>query len=172
MKNEITITRKQFFEFVKSKEETEESSSPEYFLKYFDNYQQTGKKAGWNLAALFWSFVWFFYRGMYFYGFIMFLFLLTPAFLVKYFHPGNETIENLFICADIVVSVVCMRYANYFYLLYANQKISAGHLNKETNIFVAIFVIILYPLTITKIVPYIYFYLIMIPFVLLYRNRE
>ncbi len=95
VKNEITITREQFFEFVKSKEDTEESSSPKYFLDYFDNYQKTGKRAGWNLAALFWSYVWFFYRGMYFYGFIVFLFLLTPAFLVKYFSPSNGTIENL-----------------------------------------------------------------------------
>ena len=171
----MTITREQFFEFVKNEYENEEHVSPKYFLKYFDNYEKTGKMASWNLAALLWLFAWFFYRGMYFYGLVVFLLLLTPAFLVKRFHLDDAIIINLFTCVDIVISIVCMMYANYFYLRYANQKISNGYLNKGTNIWAALIAIILCPIEIntnTAFFIYICFYLIVIPFVLLHRNRE
>ncbi|MCX7342743.1 MAG: DUF2628 domain-containing protein [Proteobacteria bacterium] len=145
MKNEVTITREQFFEFIKSKEETEENSSPKYFLDYFDSYQKTGKKTSWNWAAFFFNGLWFLHRKMYFYWALI---LLYDAVLV--FDVGiGSFLSNLgvdrvlkitpsvvFMVISVSLHIFLLRYSNYIYLRYANKKIRGGTLNRGTNMWV------------------------------------
>lgn len=127
MKKEITITREQFFEFVKGKEETEESSSPKYFLKYFDNYKKTGKKISFNFSGLFFSYLWFWYRKMYLYGFLFVFLVAEASFFLKTMGTTG---------CFIVFNLVLMPYENYIYLLHADKKVKSGVLRSGTNMWV------------------------------------
>ncbi len=101
MKKEITITREQFFEFVKNEDDTADqvSSSTQHYLAYFDKYKETGKKTSWNWAAFFFTSLWFFYRKMYLYGFLVVL----GGFAFKY--PVNFLKNNPFNIYTIVVAL-------------------------------------------------------------------
>ncbi len=49
----INITREQFFEFIKKKNDKIDklNSVNTHYLKYFDKYQATGKKTNWKDKA-------------------------------------------------------------------------------------------------------------------------
>ncbi len=150
MKNEITITREQFFEFVKGKNEDEKSESPKYFLDYFDNYKKSGKKGGFNGAAFFFTYLWFLYRRMYFYAVIIFLLECTFYYFIdvgiQFLHDTfiNQTsAEIIYGCLRFLFSSVLSDCANYIYLLYANKKTSSGTLRKGTNIWIVLLAVIL-----------------------------
>jgi hypothetical protein len=155
MKKEITITREQFFEFVKGKEETEESSSPKYFLKYFDNDKKTGKKTSWNWSAFFFNCLWFLHRKMYFYCSLI---LLLDAVLFFDVVLGN-LLSNLggdkvlifnvvFMVISASVHIILLRYSNYIYLRYANKKIKGGNFNRGANMWVVWIFVLVFLITI------------------------
>jgi hypothetical protein len=132
MKKEINITRAQFFEFIRSKNETEDSSSPQHFLAYFDQYQTTGKKAGWNFASLFFMHSWFFFRRMYLYGFVVGMCSLIPDLLFEYY-SSEGVLKYILVAWLVLIEILVMRYADYLYLQFANHEISKGHLNNGPN---------------------------------------
>ncbi len=67
------MTRDQFFEFIKKKEDSREwfSKKTQYYLKYFDSYTQTGRITQWNWASAFAPY-WLAYKGMILYQIFFF----------------------------------------------------------------------------------------------------
>lgn len=149
MTGQITISKAQFFEFLKYKNEDEESSSPKYFLKYFDNYKNTGEKASVNWAAFFFVDLWFLHRKMYVYGISILLFLVVFGFSADYlknFLFSTETLQanmifsGSFALVSIALRLLLMVYSNYIYLRFADKKIKAGIFSNGTNMLVVWFV--------------------------------
>jgi len=126
----INITREQFYNFVKTDKDQDGkiSKSTQHYLDYFDKYQETGKKAGWNWAGLLSPF-WMYYRKM-------FLFGIVVAFAMRFFDKMMAKVNNLFqlgslgdlldFALSIVIILIFARYADYIYLKYINEKISKG----------------------------------------------
>lgn len=154
MKNDLLITREQFFNFIKNKRDTEEklSSSTQHYLDYFDKHQISNKKSNWNWGGL--VPCWIFYRRMYLNGlyFICFdrcLSMLAPWF--NYRLSSNFIGDVIVVCLDIIVITVLMRYGDYIYLNHANKKIAKGIIKGGTNMPI---LIICYTLTIVAIYLY------------------
>ena len=139
MQEEITITREQFLEFVRNENEDEENVSPKYYLKYFDNYKKTGKKASWNLAAFFFLELWSLHRKMYLYWVLISTVYLVQVVLLKI--VGKEMLVAVLL---LLPKLIFMRYANYIYLHYANKKIKSGTLKSGTNMWVIGFLFLIF----------------------------
>ncbi len=142
----INITKCQFLQFVKTKKDNGDSLSKatHHYLAYFDKYMATGKKGNWNFFGAF-PF-WFFYRRMYLYGYLFFpvckIMEKIEARIVE------KTIQNFphMLRADVVeqtalmgllpmlvLIILCMRYADYIYLVFASKKISKGITTNGVN---------------------------------------
>lgn len=155
MKNEITITREQFFEFVKMEGDTVDnaSKSTQHYLDYFDRYKETEKKVSWNLAAFFFTGLWFLHRKMYFYWALILIFDTVLFFDVRIDNfLSNLGIDGVlkitpsavFIMISTLLHILLLRYSNYIYLQYANKKISGGTLNRGTNMWVVWIVVLVF----------------------------
>ena len=142
----INIKREQFYDFIKTTKDTEQSTSKstQHYLDYFDKYQSTGKKSSWNWASFITPFLasfffplagiassyWFFFRRMHFYGLLsliikMAIWLIIFYKINSYFPENKYTYQVLFmiiLIANILVSI----YANYIYLFFSSRKISKG----------------------------------------------
>lgn len=136
MKSRISISREQFFNFIKNKKDTDTkvSSFNQHYLNYFDKYQTTNKKGNWNWGGL--VPVWFFYRRMYLNGLAVIGF---DRFLSRFGDWLDQRLSSnlpgdiIIPCLDLIILIMLMRYSDYFYLLHANQKISKGILKSGTN---------------------------------------
>ena len=145
--NKITITREQFFEFIKNKKDTDDniSSSTQHYLNYFDRYQATNKIGNWNWVAF--IPLWFFYRKMYLNGFGVIAISRILDIL------GNTASQKLSLglwgdYIDIGLALgfcaLCMIYSDWIYLSYAEKKISKGTLKSGTSLIpVIIFAVII-----------------------------
>ena len=149
--NEITISRDQFFDFIKNKKDTEGniSRSTQHYLNYFDQYQKTGKKRGWNWAGIFNSF-WVFYRRMWCTGLALLIswVIVDIIFLtcIQNFAP-NDLENPLSYLADFVIVIPLMMYGDHLYLLSANKQISKGILKRGVSkaaLFLPLLVLITY----------------------------
>ena len=161
----INITREQFFDFIKTEKDKDGTISKptQHYLDYFDKYQSTGKKGGWNWAVLILSIspflfyfseyvfasslFWFFYRRMYCYGilipiieFILYIFfsLVFSFFYIKI--TGNSNFGALLkygISSGFVfigtLELLIAYYADYIYLKHASKKVSKGTMQSGVN---------------------------------------
>ena len=129
-KNGITISREQFFNFIKNKEDTEGniSRSTQHYLDYFDQYQKTGKKRGWNWGG-------YIAYGRFFYIQIVIncviitvlMSLIEERFILNsLFVLGIEIFKFYFFYLIIFSNIPFMMYCDYIYLYYANKQISKG----------------------------------------------
>ena len=145
MKKEITITREQFFEFVKKDGETANqiSKSTQHYLAYFDNHMATGKKIGWNWAVL--IPVWLLYRRMYLWAFI---FAFAPGGLSKIINRciglDHWSFISLGLSINLLVLLFLFMFADYFYLDYAKKKISKGIVSRGVSLVPVIILAVLW----------------------------
>jgi hypothetical protein len=142
----INITREQFFEFIKTEKDKDcaISKPTQHYLDYFDKYQSTGKKGGWNwssfitscttlfffpIAGLLGSY-WFFYRRMQFYGILFLALKLAIYLLLLYksaiYFPGDFHAHFIATTAVGALNILTSIYSNYIYLYYSSKKISKG----------------------------------------------
>ncbi|MES2253120.1 MAG: hypothetical protein V4482_05510 [Pseudomonadota bacterium] len=161
----INITREQFFSFIKTEKDKDGvvSKATQHYLDYFDKYQSTGKKGGWNWSVLIFSmcpflfyfseyaFVsslfWFFYRRMYFYGILIpvtecilyFSFSFVFSFLYIKF-AGNfdfgVLLEYGIYSGFIFIGIfdiLIAYYADYIYLKHASKKVLKETLQSGVN---------------------------------------
>ena len=152
-KNDITISRDEFFDFIKNKKDTDGniSTSTQHYLNYFDQYQKTGKIKCWNWAGL-WDYWWFFYRRMYRNGLIIIIFniffdILCLKYTKAYFFVNGAytlIINPVSWFVDISFFVFLTMYSNYTYLSYANKQISKGILRGGTSVGAIFVCMILY----------------------------
>ena len=155
LNNEITISREQFFDFIKNKKDTENNISrpTQHYLDYFDQYQKTGKKNGWNWAGI-WGYFWLFYRRMHLNGLILIVLnIFFSIFSLKYIEtcffvngalvaPLSSLTDSLLLCLGVLLTCVSlivipivfpMMYGDYLYLKYTNNQISKGILKSCAN---------------------------------------
>lgn len=136
MKNEITITREQFFDFVKKEDDTVDnvSKSTQHYLDCFDKYKETGKKVSWNWSAFFFLYLWFLYRKMYLYGFLVLLGCFAFRYPIGFLKTNPYNMHAIVVVLFVLGCGIAFRlYLNYIYLCYANKKITTGMLNSGTN---------------------------------------
>ena len=152
-KNDITISRDEFFDFIKNKKDTDGniSTSTQHYLNYFDQYQKTGKIKCWNWAGL-WSYAWFFYRRMGFNGFVLLIsWIIFDNVYLKCIE--NYITSNLYKALfHFVFFIICfifmipsVMYGNYLYLHYVNTQVSKGILTRgpsKTALFIGILIAI------------------------------
>ena len=119
------ITREQFFDFVKSKNDNDGAISKEtqHYLDYFDYHQRTGKKESWNCAAL-WGAFWFAHRQINWFWFP--LFIIDCALCTQILSPYG-------IAMFVLLRFLFARYANYFYLRDICRKISKGQWSEKPH---------------------------------------
>lgn len=137
MKKSMLITREQFLNFIKKKDEQENSlsRSTQHYLAYFDCYQKTGKKESWNWTSF--SVIWFFYRRMYSNGFYLILIISLVFKMEKKLFPKifSEFWGDIIaiILSTMILAVFCMMYGDYIYLKHANTEINKGILKSGTS---------------------------------------
>lgn len=143
-----TVSRKQFFNFVKEldKEDFDDPEtwvpSTQYYLKLWDRHQGQSWFWSWNWGAFFFSFLWFSYRKMFLFAFTYYVFQffcaeVYPALfrgihilpsvsemenIAKYFGSASkpEVIVSLILvfCNFVIPAVI----ANPLYFYYAKSR--------------------------------------------------
>lgn len=126
----MEITRDQFYNFVKTKKDKDEFISPatQYYLKYFDQFQKTGKKVSLNWYAIFP--VWFFYRKMY----LAWLavggtYTLIDKVSELNIFPTDGIKDLIRIGLTLFAVMLCIIFGNYMYLNHASIKILKSKYN-------------------------------------------
>jgi Protein of unknown function (DUF2628) len=117
------ITREQFHAFVNKEEHHPGAitSGTLHYLTYFDKYSTTGKKINWNWSAFFSLSMWWLYRKMYAYGFLVIFVLILSDLLWAYLlGPWGVLVSWLF------PSILGGLYGDYLYLRHASKKIAKG----------------------------------------------
>jgi hypothetical protein len=143
MKNNITTTREQFFNFIKQEGDTADKAlkPTQHYLDYFDKYQATGKKISWNWSALLgWS-LWLFYRKMFLYGITLAVIpSLLPIALLwfsTYFFDDFNFFNTYwgigYFLFFIIPTILYLLYSDYIYLRFANKKVLNGIFYKGVN---------------------------------------
>jgi hypothetical protein len=135
----ITISRDQFFDFIKVKDFVD--ADTQHYLEYFDRLEKTGKKGNWNWAAFFVPILWFFYRRMYLLGCLAILlqeclsFLQFQTLFSQFGIFFNLTLRQewyLSLIVEYVFLWIPMAiYADYIYLRWVSYKIKRG-ISKKT----------------------------------------
>ena len=145
----ITITREQFFDFIKTHKDEEGaiSKTTQHYLYYFDKHQKTGKKSGWNWAAftiscstLFFFPIagllgsyWFFYRRMQLFGILALtlkmIFFITIVLKIDSYYLESNYSYPIIIFFIGILNILISIYSDYIYLYYATKKISKGKIN-------------------------------------------
>ena len=150
-----TITREQFFDFIRTNKDKEcaISKATQHYLNYFDKYQSTRKKGGWNWAAFFplgvallypsnlsvlFCGFWFFYRKMYIYVILIpvitiilniFLVIISQLHIELNYLLENESMYkiNYKLCINMICKIILFilsaRYCDYIYLRHASKKV-------------------------------------------------
>lgn len=131
----ISMTRDQFFEFIKKRQNAKElsCSTTQYYLRYFDSYAQTGRITQWNWASAFAPY-WLAYRGMILYQiflcfFTMILYQLLTCLCI------NDDWHKMYSLLLFVLGVLFFgAFGNYIYLQYANRKVQQGVLRRPPRV--------------------------------------
>jgi hypothetical protein len=122
----IHITREQFFEFIKTEKDTGDvvTYNTQHYLDYYDKYKRTGSKFNLNKTSLFpfVSQIWYFYRKMYLYGFLIFGSAAALLELQDYF---NEC-YGIKLRFELIICVLMICFNDYIYLCFAQRKILKG----------------------------------------------
>jgi len=110
-----SITREQFFDFVRKKGDTSEetSAATKYYLAYIDKYQETGKKISWNWAAFFFTFQWMLYRKMYLTGLLSLAIFISSVLCALIMLP-LKTGASLWVVGSLT-SLFYLSFGNYIY---------------------------------------------------------
>lgn len=158
----IDITKNQFLQFIRTKKDTDEklTKATHHYLAYFDKYISTGKKGNWNFAAFLSA--WFFYRRMYTQGWLIFIFNkltdkietgIVDRIMHDYPHLLHADVEKhatwTTIAIWLIFAILCVRYADYIYLVFASKEISKGRTTSGVNRGIAIFFIVIIALSLT-----------------------
>ncbi len=144
MKNTITISREEFFNFIKGKKETSENLTNDslYYLRYFDKFMETGKKASWNWPSFLFQYTWLFYRKMYAYLMCLLVFevllgLLLGASFIIFSSMGEQLIDQYQVLIQVsfhlAFRVIIGIWGNYWYVRFASKKIKEGYTTRGTH---------------------------------------
>lgn len=87
-----------------------------YYYGKFSKIDQNNSASGFNLAAFFFGFLWFFYRKMYVYGSLVILLMLLVSVVSEYL----ELKASLF---SLPMAIALGVYANRIYKVFVDQKI-------------------------------------------------
>ncbi len=122
-----TITRKQFFDFIKTEKDSDVviSAPTQHYLDFFDRYKKTGKKTSKNWASL--IPFWWWYRRMY----VIAITLFICKQLIGKICTGAAI--QLEIALQILLIVFLMVHADYIYFQHACKKISEGTVKGGVN---------------------------------------
>jgi hypothetical protein len=106
--------------------ETYLGSQSQYYLDYYDQYQE-GQKASFNFAAFLVAALWMMYRKMWieilvFMGAAVSIDLIIE-FLLDQFGMKPQLIEYISFGSNILLSLIFATYANYFYIKKAERDI-------------------------------------------------
>jgi len=113
----MTITREEFFNFIKHPQETFEnlSSDTEKYLKQFAKYHHKNFFFSWNWAAFLGGAFWLFYRRLYTYGII---FYVVSFFLIL----GGESLTTRILRFSLVLILALSANALYFFHIKTHIK--------------------------------------------------
>ncbi len=131
----ITITRAQFFDFIRRDNETLEQHSRDtaYYLKFYDRVTTAGSILSWNWSAFLVP-AWWVYRRMYIYALgITGLSRIIERFLIEPNVLGlSQDLNELFESGVyLFTAAIFGSFANYMYLIHAQKKIMAGVTRKK-----------------------------------------
>lgn len=152
----INITKNQFLQFIRTKKDTDEklTKATQHYLDYYDKYISTGKKGNWNFAAFLPA--WFWYRRMYTQGLLIFIFTrltekieagITDKIMHYYPHLVHADVEKNVAWTSMAIwlifAILCVRYADYIYLVFASEQISRGTTTSGVNRGIIIFFMVI-----------------------------
>jgi len=144
MKNTITISREEFFNFIKGKKETSEHLTYDslYYLRYFDKFMETGKKTSWSWPGFLFGSTWLLYRKIYAYLMCLIVFqilfgLLVGASFLIFSSMGEQLIDQYQVLIEVsfhlAFRVIIAIWGNYWYVRFASKNIKEGSTTRGTH---------------------------------------
>ncbi|HUX79685.1 MAG TPA: DUF2628 domain-containing protein [Alphaproteobacteria bacterium] len=137
------INEADFIKFISSKpgEAYNSEKVTQYYLDEFRKHQK-GNKFNW--AAFFFGGLWFFYRKMYLYGFLILALGYLFYFLLPIFAFSDQTsLVNILIINGLLslfIRITCGFIGTPLYIKFAEQKIAAGYKESGASFQVAILI--------------------------------
>ncbi len=135
----ITITRDEFYHFIKNNSDTDNqvTKRTQHYLKYYDKYKETDDFTNTNWAGIL-TVIWLIYRRM---NFFALLFVISSVGVELICNYLDMVYYTRFISIGYVI--FCIKSGDFLYLYFANEQVKKGEIKSGVNYINAVILIII-----------------------------